>query len=360
MNFEKLDSYLHTLSEECGLPAYGCAVHVGGREVFRVGNDTEDRNFFRFYSATKPLTGFCAMQLIEQGRLGLYDRVADYLPAFSALTYRSEDGIRPLETPPRIWHLLSMSGGFDYDDEFPEMHRLLDSRGQVRSEEALSLLAQRPLHFVPGTHYKYSLGLDILGAVIEKISGMTLAEYMEKNIFMPLGCRELTFYPTREQYDRMPPQLYREGLSGPEKENCFLHARHFPSGGCGLCGTVDDYMLFLDMLANDGVTRDGRRLLGRETMNLFRTPLLNSDAQRELVSDRVEPEWQALGVRTRPVEPLRGMYTADGAAGAYCLAHKESGVAVLFATHVLGDLTLYREVPSTIFRLTCEALGDIL
>lgn len=358
MEFEKLKRYLDSLPNRLDIPVYGCAIHVNGEEVFRAGNDlSTGRDFFHFYSATKPLTGFCAMQLVERGRLGLFDRVSDYLPAFEKLSVIHNGIIEELKTPLRIVHLLTMSGGFDYDDEFEQMHTLLNGKGQVRCEEAVSLLAHRPLHFVPGTHYMYSLGLDILGAVIERISDMTLDAYMEQNLFRPIGSRDLTFYPSAEQFERMSPQRY-SGKPGPEKENRFLHARHFPSGGCGLCGTVDDYMHFLDMLANDGVAASGERLLGSEAMNLFRTPLLRQSAQQELLNDRVEPELQGLGVRVRPVPPLQGMYAGDGAAGAYCFASKERKVSLFFAAHLLDAPDFYTLVHPAIFRLACEALGD--
>ena len=358
MDFEPLHQYLESLHERYGIQVYGCSVHLNGSTVFRAGNDTSTGlDFFHLYSATKPLTGFCAMQLIEQGKLGLYDRVSDYLPAFRHMTVANGKQLQAIQTPLRIHHLLSMSGGFDYDDDFAQMHALLDGNGQVRCADAVSLLAQRPLHFEPGTHYMYGLGLDILGAIIEKISGISLDTYMEQHIFRPIGSRNLTFTPDDTQIARMPLQQYRNGI-GPEKDNLFLHARHFPSGGCGLCGTVDDYMLFLDMLANDGVSASGTRLLERETMNLFRTPMLAQQAQAELLRARAEPELQGLGVRVRPIPPLRGMYACDGAAGAYGFASKESKVSFFFATHLIHEPEMYTHVHPTLFRLACTALGD--
>mgnify|MGYP003290270835 CR=1 FL=1 len=358
MNFDKLNSFLEHLEKDFGIPDYGCGVHVKGEEVFRAGTDRQGRDFFRFYSTTKPFTGFAAMQLIEQNRLGLYEPVSKYLPAFRELRCYQDGAVVPCKNELKIWHLLTMSGGFDYNDEFPEMHRLVDGRGLLPSEEVLSLLAARPLAFEPGTHYQYSLGLDILGSVIEKISGLRLDAYMEKYIFRPLGAGELTFWPDEEQKKRMCPQYSaNDAVREDIPCNIYLHAGHFPSGGCGLCGTVDDYLLFLDMLANDGVAKSGERLLRSETMNLFRSRMLSAAGQAELNIKRAQPEEQALGIRIRPTAPLQGMYTGDGAAGAYCFADKEQGVSLFFAAHVVEFDSFYRDVHPRLFDLTCEALG---
>lgn len=358
MNFEKLNDFLNRLDRDFGVPYYGCGIHVKGEEVFRTGTEAQSGDFYRFYSTTKPFTGFAAMQLIEQGRLGLYEPVSRYLPAFGKLTCYRDGKIVPCEEELKIWHLLTMSGGFDYNDEFPEMLQLVEGRELIASEELLSLLAVRPLSFEPGTHYQYSLGLDILGSVIEKISGLRLDEYMERYIFRPIGAGELTFYPSEEQKKRMCPQYSAEDAVRENiPHNIYLHARHFPSGGCGLCGTVDDYLLFLDMLANDGVAASGERLLRSETMNLFRTQMLPSRGQAELLANRAQPEAQALGIRVRPVGPLQGMYTGDGAAGAYCLADKEQGISLFFAAHVVHFDSFYRDIHPVLFRLLCEGLG---
>ena len=357
MNFDKIAAFLNSIKSDYGLGSYGCSIHVKGEEVFRAGTDIHGKDIFRFYSCTKPVTGFAAMQLIEQNHLGLYESVSKYLPAFKYLTCMKDGKAVPCENELKIWHLLTMSGGFDYNDEFPEMHSILDGKGFVPSEEALSLLADRPLSFEPGTHYQYSLGLDILGSVIEKISGLRLDEYMKKNIFTPIGAKDLMFFPNEEQTKRMCPLYLSFHREKEIYSNTFLHANHFPSGGCGLCGTVDDYMLFLDTLANDGVTKSGERILRSETMNLFNTQMLPDQCQAELTVKNIESERQGLGVRVRPVNPLQGMYTGDGAAGAYCLADKKSGISMFFAAHVLRHEVFHKEIHPRLFHLMCEGLN---
>lgn len=355
MNPSRLNDYLSSLTQKYEIPVYGCSVHYDRTEVLRCGNDTSGSDFFRFYSITKPVTGFAAMQLIEQDRLGLYDEVSRYLPAFHDL-YCLENGQRILcDTPLRIWHLLTMSGGFDYNDEFDEMRTLLSNRRTVSTAGAVSLLAKRTLSFRPGTHYQYSLGMDILGAVIEIVSGVSLPVYMKENIFDPLGCTDLTFYPDTMQYARMSPQVTANTGVSIGKENCFLHAKHFPSGGCGLCGTVDDFMLFLDMLVNNGITKEGCRLIGEETLNLFATPLLCAAAQTELESLKAEPEHQALGVRIRPYPPGEGLLTADGAAGAYAIADRKKRLSLFFCAHVLDYHPVFEEIHSKILHLLYES-----
>lgn len=358
MKFEKLDSYLNSLADMQEIGYFGCAVHIDGKEVYRGGNDMPNNDFFYLYSVTKLLTAVSAMQLIEQNRLGLYDKVSDYLPAFEKLEYMSGNIPVPCSTPLRIWHLLTMSGGFDYNDSFNEMQLFLKDKGQVKSEEVLSLLAERTLSFEPGTHYQYSLGLDILGSVIEKVSGMPLDKYMEVNIFNPIGSRDLTFYPNAAQFERMPPQ--RTAME-PNKElgrnNIFLSARHFPSGGAGLCGTVNDYMLFLDALCCGEAIGTGKRLLREETLNLMRTPMLPESAQRELRSMRTEPEIQVLGLRSRNAEPGLGIYTGDGAAGAFAAADKEKRMSIFFAAHLHDYAPFYSEIHPNILHIVYDIIS---
>ena len=355
MDFSELNSYLSSLREQYSINLYGCAVHVDSKEIYRTGNDLNGQDFFHLYSATKLFTAVAALQLVEQNRLGLYERVSDYLPAFEHLTKNENGVICECSTPLLIWHLLTMSGGFDYNDDFPEMHALLDGKGRVDSEEILSLLAARALSFEPGTHYQYSLGLDILGGVIEKTSGIPLDQYIEQNILRPAGCSEITFWPNESQYARMSDQYVIDGAHQRNvgKENYFFSARHFPSGGAGLCGTVNDYIRFLDALSS----AEGN-LLRPETMSLLRCPMLTGAAQREFQQLKSTDYLYTLGMRTRITSPGIGAICWDGAAGAFALADPDNRLSVFFAAHLLEFPTFYHVIHPHIRDLVYEALFD--
>ena len=360
MNFDRLDRYLKTLPADHLTEIYGCAVHLNGQEIFRAGTDSE-LDFFHFYSTTKLFTVTAAMQLVEQNRLSLFAPVADYLPAFSSLRVQCGHEVLPCRSPLLIWHLFTMSGGFDYNDDFPEMHELLDEGQPAGSGEILSLLAKRPLSFEPGTHYLYSLGIDILGAVVEKISGMTLDRYFERFILAPVGCRDITFFPSGSQYARMSEQ-YHSNDAGNEltpigKQNYFYSARFFPSGGAGLCGTVNDYILFLDVLANRGLAPSGERILQPESVALICTPMLPSIAQKEYQVEHGTDSCYAMGVRTYIDPPGVGSFGWTGAAGSYAVADPEYGLSFFFASHVINYPTYYHTVHPEIRKLVYESLS---
>lgn len=263
----------------------------------------------RMYSMSKPVTCVAAMILVEEGKLDLAEEVANYIPAFWNLQISYDKG-RNGKTQ-KTWKniliqdLLNMTSGYTYgawSDDCPLGEHLTsdliqelnaDAAGpnKITTQEVAERLAKIPVSFEPGTDYSYGLSADILGAVIEKVSGMKLSEFMKTRIFNPLGMKDTAFYVPEEKQTRLS-KVYKciktdDGQKLELFTHCNLgiqdkmdHAPAFESGGAGLCSTVEDYMKFALMLTNGGEL-DGKRILKKGTVDFLRHARLRDDLQQK-------------------------------------------------------------------------------
>lgn len=358
MSFSELTAYLESLSGRFGIPGCGCAVAVDGKVVYRhfAGFwDEEERipmtgdETHWIYSATKLFTCTAALQLIEQGKLGLNDPVRRFLPEFGRLTVKHPDGtIHPALETLTIRHLMTMTGGLDYDLERPALRKAMES-SRESTRELVAALAEDPLNFEPGSHFLYSLCHDVLGAVIEVVSGHTLADYLDDHIIRPLGMTDTTFHPTEDQLSRLAKQYIHLDARGSHRpmgqENRFRLSERYDSGGAGLLSTVDDYIRLLSALS-----MDGGGLLKPETVALMRKPALGATQRSEFCSLRtaVAPYSYGLGVRTLVdndgIAAPVGEFGWDGAAGAYALVDCTNHVALFYAQQVCQSYITYQNL----------------
>lgn len=274
----------------------GMADKEKGRAVSR---DT----VFRLYSQTKPVTAAAVMILLERGELDLFQTVGEFLPAYRKLRVERRDGsISPAGRPLTLYNLLSMTSGLTYPDEstaagrasgalFGEAGSRLGTDREMTTGELADRLAEGPLAFEPGTYWQYGASADVLGAVIEKVSGKTLAEFMEEEIFRPLGMKDTAFWVPEEKQSRLA-KVY-ETVTGPEErqdtveyKGCHLAVNNamnrvpaYMAGGAGLASTLDDYMRFARMLLNGGVF-EGKRLLKPKTVEYMTGGRLTEEQQK--------------------------------------------------------------------------------
>lgn len=341
LNFSPLSAYLNELSET--VPGYDCILRQGRETLFHQSHGCRSDGLFWFYSATKLFTCTAACRLLERGLLGLEDPVSRYLPEYAHLQVRQEDGsLRPARTTLLIRHLFTMCGGLTYDIMSPQIQEARDrsTRGILRAA------AEMPLAFDPGTSYLYSLCHDVLAGVVEVITGQRFSEYVRREIIEPLGMSpgDMTFHPGPEQLERLEPQYDWRGEGKPllpaSGENHFCFSDAYDSGGAGLCGTAEAYILLSEALACGGKGRDGYPLLQPRTLQLMRSPQLGEGplaAFRGLA--RFSSYSYGLGVRTR-VDQLDGSpaplgeFGWDGAAGAYTMICPEEGISFLYVQHI--------------------------
>ena len=255
----------------------------------------EKDDIFRLASMTKAITTVSIMQLFEQGKLGLDDPVHHYIPAFrdaqvldafneADSTYTTVKAGRPIS----VRHLLTHTSGIVYGDFDNGRIRAVHARHNVlggglshrewTSEDFIDRLAGTPLAFQPGEKYAYGLNMDVLGRIVEVVSGMSLSEYFRKHIFEPLGMEDTYFYlPAEKQKRLVPVYTYnREGeLTMAEDTPQAAMAAYpklpghpFYAGGGGLSGTAMDYARFVQALVSGG-TYNGVRILGRKTIEMM-------------------------------------------------------------------------------------------
>lgn len=254
---------------------------------------------FRFYSMTKPITSVALMMLYEEGRFQLSDPVSKFIPEFADVKVfagAAEEGfeVAELEREITIWHLLTHTAGLTYDffDDSPVDAMYLEAdlhQPDRTAEEVVHEIVKLPLVHQPGTAWRYSMATDVLGYLIEVISGMSLDVFFEDRILKPLGMEDTDFYVPEEKLGRFAAEYGPTENGGLELLDApatsqYTRPPRFLSGGVGLVSTASAYMRFTQMLLNGGEL-DGTRLLGRKTVELMTINHLPD----ELIPIQVQP-----------------------------------------------------------------------
>ena len=233
---------------------------------------------FRLYSLTKPMTAVAAMTLVERGALDLLAPVSDFIEGFKDQRVAlSETETEPVKRPVQIRDLFSMTSGLCYPGEttyaeraatalFDEIDQETAAGNPPDTLNVANRMGALPLLFQPGEKWQYGTSADILGAVIEVVSGKPLDEYMAKAVFAPLGMDDTGFYVPEGKQERLATLYeHKDGILAPYPEghlgiNPYLLKPAFVSGGGGSVSTIDDMLSFARMLLGKG-TLDGTRIL---------------------------------------------------------------------------------------------------
>ena len=244
------------------------------------------------YSMTKPVTAAAAMILAERGEIDLWDPVSKYLPCFTGQkVWSDEKGEIPADREPCIFDLLNMTSGIPYPDASTEPGRRMEKvvrefvarreRGErVDTQEYMRGIASVPLCYQPGGPWMYGFSADVLGGIIEAVSGKSFGQFLQEELFEPLEMPDTGFFVPREKLDRFA-QHYEPTEDGRLIPHIGSHLGEyygedvaFESGGAGLVSTLDDYGHFASMMVNGGVYK-GKQLLGRRTVGFMSQNRLN-------------------------------------------------------------------------------------
>lgn len=329
-----------------------CYYEAGYRDVSAGLKMTRD-TIHRLYSMTKPVTAAAVMILLEEGRIDLLDHVSDYLPGFRD-QYIIERGVAvPVTRPMTIHNLLNMTSGLAYLGESNPAEvrgeRLIEEiKVKLLTDQALGTveiadrIGQLPLVFMPGESWQYGFSADVLGAVVEVVSGLRFGEFMAKRIFEPLGMKDTAFYVEKAKRERLS-KVYREMESGlVEETDCHLGIQNkmerqpaFESGGAGLCSTIDDYARFNQMLMGHGTYR-GTRIMSSKTVEYMTTAHILPSQRRGLET------WESLAgysygnlmrIMTAPEEAVglgsKGEYGWDSWLGTYMMNDPVNDITLL-------------------------------
>ena len=238
-------------------------------------------SIFRIYSMTKPIVSIAAMMLVEEGRMQISDPVSKYLPEIGNMKVGVEsekDGKATMDLvdPARemtVQDLLRHTSGLIYGTRGKSLVNgaYIDAKIGDRSasnEEFVAKLSRLPLRFSPGDRWEYGVSTDVLGRVVEVVSGKTLGEFLNERIFEPLGMTDTGFYVTADKLNRaaQPWQMPEAPPMTPRFD--VAQKPRFESGGGGLTSTMEDYLRFAIMVA-DGGDFAGKRLLGKQTIEFM-------------------------------------------------------------------------------------------
>lgn len=300
---------------------------------------------FRIYSMTKPVVSVAVMMLFEQGKLLLDDPVEKFLPPFKATQLGIEHGQEiELVAPARsmtVQDLLRHTAGLTYEILSPSPIRKLYAQARVNridwtSEEFLAKIAGLPLKYQPGEVWEYSRATDVLGRLVEVVSGMSLGAFLQQHILTPLGMSDTGFHvPAPRRHRLAEPYATDPDTGAAVKLLDVGPAGIMEMGGAGLVSTLSDYARFVQMLINGG-TLDGQRILGRKTVQLMSSDHLGKIPS---VCDLLPPgHGFGLGFAVKlhdgvgPTAGSAGLYYWGGIAGTtFFIDPKEELYAVMMA-----------------------------
>ncbi len=235
-------------------------------------------SLFRIYSMTKPVVSVAVMMLVEQGKLLLSDPVGKHLPEFAhqqvMTTIDGTSTLAPALHPATVQDLLRHTAGLTYEFLGNNPVQKLYTQARIRTDlrersnaEFSTVLATLPLIAEPATVWEYSRATDVLGRLVEVISGQTLRAWLQEHIFAPLGMRDTDFSVPPEQHHRIAEPFARDPDGAPQMRVFNVRApAAFESGGGGLVSTAMDYARFLQFMLNRGEL-NGVRLLGPRTVD---------------------------------------------------------------------------------------------
>ncbi|MCR5621072.1 MAG: beta-lactamase family protein [Treponema sp.] len=348
------------------LAGASCLVFQGGQErgFWQAGfADRENKVPFareticRMYSMSKPITSVAAALLLQEGKIDLMEELDSYIPEFSRISYCDKKG-KVKESPRQILlkDLMNMTSGLSYGGEenegrkrISDLIRELDMKADrtdcMDTVEFASLLGFVPLDFIPGSSWEYGLSADVMGAVIEKASGMKFSDFLQKRMFAPLGMKDTAFYVPAEKQERLA-KVYD---CSDKKKGCILFTENrlgisntmtrppkFESGGAGLASTVDDYMKFCLMLLGRG-SYGGARILSERAADFIGSGCL--DRKQQKAFDITQPHLPGysyanlMRVMKEPGRSLtiseRGEFGWDGWLGTFMMVDRANELAVV-------------------------------
>jgi CubicO group peptidase (beta-lactamase class C family) len=373
----RIDRHFARYVDDGRLPGWLILVSRAGRIVHlttygqrdrEAGAPVERDTLFRIFSMTKPITSVAALMLYEEGAFELKTPVRSFIPAFDDVrVYRSGSALSPVLEPAvepvRIWHLLTHTAGLTYG--FHHAHpvdAMYRAAGfEWGSPEGLSLAAccdrwaQLPLLFQPGREWNYSVATDVLGRVIEVVSGQSLDEFLADRILGPLGMTETRFAVRPEDAPRLaalyvPEPGNRSAVRNDAMGAIALKEPRFLSGGGGLVSTAADYHRFTQMLLHEGQL-DGVRLLGTRTVRFMTRNHLPGNSDLEAFGRPLFAETSFDGIgfglgfsvvldpQANRVLSSPGEYAWGGAASTAFWVDPAEQITALFLTQLLPSST---------------------
>jgi CubicO group peptidase (beta-lactamase class C family) len=377
----------------------GHLVHTGmcGQMDLERGKKMREDAIFRIYSMSKPITAVALMMLVEEGLIGLDDDVSTHIPAWKNLgiytsgtpslladappSFLTVPVLRPMKIVDLATHTSGLTYGFMMRTAVDAAYRkakVTDRQTPGGLSGMIDQLAQIPLDFSPGTAWNYSVSIDVLGYLVEKLSGKSFGEFLWTRLFEPLGMTDTAFYVPSDKTERFTscyqPETAASGLKLQDdaRESTYATPPMLESGGGGLVSTAQDYLRFCRMMLNRG-TLDGVQILSPKTVALFSLNYLPDGgeiADMALPGMFSESGYAGVGfslgcgvnvdvAKTRLPGSLGEYFWGGAAATAFWIDPKEE-LTVVFMTQVIGSparLTLRRDLRTLVYSAMTESFA---
>ncbi len=376
----------------------GKLAHTGmsGHMDLERGKPMREDTIFRIYSMSKPITAVALMMLAEEGLIGLDDDVATHIPSWRNLgvyatgmpslvpTAGPAYMTTPVERPMKVVDLVTHTSGLTYGFMNRTSVDLAYRQAGIAAfstdgglDTMIEQLSTLPLEFSPGTAWNYSVSIDVMGYLVQKLSGMSFGEFLRTRLFEPLGMTDTAFWCPPEKLDRFASCYQpKEGgglkLQDDAGRSTYATPPNLESGGGGLVSTAHDYMRFCRMMLEGG-SLDGVQILSPKTVALFSLNFLPGDSE---LADMAPPGlfseagYSGIGfsigcgvnvnvARTRLPGTLGEYFWGGAAATAFWIDPKEE-LAVVFMTQVIGSearLTLRRDLRTLVYAAMTESFA---
>jgi len=369
---------------------------LAGQMDIERGKAMREDAIFRIYSMSKPITAVALMMLAEEGLIGLDDAVATHIPAWKDLAVYASGTpsllptgapsymTTPVQRSMKVVDLATHTSGLTYgfmmrsavDAAYRRM-KVVDSQTEGGLQGMIDQLTQIPLDFSPGTAWNYSVAIDVLGYLVEKLSGLSFGEFLRTRLFAPLGMHDTAFHVTSDKTERFSSCYQPEGGSGLKlqddaRESTYAKPPLLESGGGGLVSTAQDYLRFCRMMLNGG-TLDGVQILSPKTVALFSLNFLPGGrevADMALPGMFSESGYAGVGfslgcgvninvAATRLPGSLGEYFWGGAASTAFWIDPKEE-LTVVFMTQVIGSpmrLALRRDLRTLVYSAMTESFA---
>jgi CubicO group peptidase (beta-lactamase class C family) len=350
---------------------------------------------FRIYSMTKPITSVALLMLLEEGKIALDDPVHRYIPGFAKLGvfaggnlangFLTSPALQPMKVVDLLRHTAGLTYGFlnrtNLDAAYTKLG-IAEPNSVGGLPAMIAQLEQLPLEFAPGEGWNYSVGIDVIGYLVEKISGQSFADFVRGRILGPLGMTDTDFWVAPEKQDRFASCYYAKAgklsLFDDGQKSTYAAPPNLESGGGGLTGTADDYLRFCRMLLGGGALakEDGNtvRLLSPKTVSLMTMNHLPGGREMTQMMANTATFNESgyggvgfgLGVSVTANLARTGLpgtvgeYSWGGAAGTYFFCDPTEDMAVVFMTQVLAApdrIRLRRDLRTLVYSAMTESFA---
>jgi CubicO group peptidase (beta-lactamase class C family) len=376
----------------------GALAHTGLSGSMDLERDKPMREdaIFRIYSMSKPITAVALMMLAEEGLIGLDDDVATHIPSWKNLAvyatgvpsvvptgepaFMTTPVKRPMKVVDLVTHTSGLTYGFMNRTSVDRAYRhdkiaAFDAEGGL--DGMIERLSKLPLEFSPGTAWNYSVSIDVMGYLVQKLSGLSFGDFLQTRLFGPLGMTDTAFWCPPEKIGRFASCYMPNGSGGLKLQDdggrsTYAKPPSLESGGGGLVSTAHDYMRFCRMMLNGG-TLDGVQILSPKTVALFS---LNHLPGNQELADLTMPGMFSEGgysgigfsigcgvninvAKTRLPGTLGEYFWGGAASTAFWIDPREE-LAVVFMTQVIGSearLTLRRDLRTLVYAAMTESFA---